>query len=329
MKPTEILNIKLLSNYLKIDKDDLLSLINQPYVIASSTDFSNNVLEIKQYNLLKKRGGKRIVYSANSDTLTNCLKILNNKLKEIHTPSDCVHGFVKGKSIKTNASNHLTKKIIFKVDILDFFGSITRELISKELIKLGFNSEISNAISKIVTYENRLVQGFHTSPTIANLCFKDIDAMLLSIDNSITYTRYADDLYFSSDSEFDVNEKVSKILEDNGFKINHFKTKVMRRGGKQFVTGLTVSDYEYPRIPKNIKRKLRQEIHYISKYGYKGHVLHKLGISAQEYNSDSEKKILVDSSVSFINNRIYGWLLYINSVEPIFAKKCNDKLYNK
>lgn len=329
MKPSDILNIKLLSNYLKIDKEELLCLISDSYVIASSSNLSNNVFEIKQYILAKRRGGSRIVHSANSDTLTNSLKILNNKLKELYIPPDSVHGFVKGKSIKTNANDHLSKKIIHKFDILDFFGSITTKKISEMLINLGFNNEISHAISRIATYENKLVQGFHTSPTIANLCFKDLDTIFSTLDSSITYTRYADDLYFSSNNEFDVKSEVTNILEDNGFTINQFKTKIMRRGGKQFVTGLTVFDNQYPRIPKDIKRKLRQKVHYISKYGFKGHVLHKLKIKNEEYELYSDKKSLVDSSISYTSNQIFGWLQYINSIEPEFAKKCNDQLFKK
>lgn len=331
MKPSEIINIKLLSNYLKIDYDTLLRLINNDYIVKDHTysDSLDNILVIKQFALSKKRGGDRIVYSANSDTLTNCLKILNNYLKSLYVPIDNVHGFVKGRSIRTNAIKHLSKNIILKLDIKLFFDSIDAEMISNSLQRLGFNVDVSNAISRIATHENKLVQGFHTSPTLANLCFRDIDIKLASIDENISYTRYADDLYFSSNEEFDIKSQVAKILEENRFELNHEKTNIMRRGGKQYVTGLTIFDSHYPRIPKHIKRKLRQQIYYIKKYGYKGHVLHKLNIRQEEYLSDPEKKSKVDSSIDSINRKISGWILYINSIEPDFAEKCRKELYSK
>ncbi len=320
MKPNEITSNRLLSNYLKININDLEKLIKNNYIITH--DRSSEILEILQYNLPKKKKGFRVVYSPNSDTLTSCLKTLNENLKKIYVPNKHVHGFIKKRSIKTNASKHLAKKVVFKVDIRDFFGSINLEMVTETLKNYGFNEDISLAIAKIVTFEDKLVQGFHTSPTLANMCFNNVDLEIAAIDKNIEYTRYADDLYFSSNKIFNIEDKLIEILLKYGFNLNSSKTKYMFRGGKQYVTGLTVFDETQPRIPKYIKKNFRQEIYFITKYGYKGHILHKHGITNEEYNSDLEKKSVVDVLMSVTNSKLYGWLRYMNSVEPDFVKKC-------
>lgn len=327
MEPEKIINNRLLANEIRLSKEDLEKLILNDYTITSTR--SNEILEILQFKLPKKNNGYRIVYSPNSDTLTNSLKILNGYLKKIYTPNKHVHGFIKKRSIKTNASKHLAKKIVFKVDIQDFFGTINLEMVTETLKQYGFKENISLAIAKIVTFENKLVQGFHTSPTLANMYFNNIDLEIAAIDKKVEYTRYADDLYFSSNENFNVEDQLTEILLKHGFTLNSSKTRYMFRGGKQYVTGLTVFDEKQPRIPKHIKKNFRQLIYYISKYGYKGHILHKHGITNEEYNSDFEKKSTVDVLMSLTNSKLYGWLRYMNSVEPDFVKKCYIELDKK
>ena len=257
------------------------------------------------------------------------MKILNKNLNSLYTPPNAVHGFVKGRNIKSNASVHLTKKYIYKVDIEKYFESIDSNKVIDALIKLGFTAEVSALIAKIVTHNNILVQGFHTSPTIANLVFTDLDEIFYKIKDNIEYTRYADDLYFSSNSEFDIHEIIAEKLLKYGFTLNEEKTELMKRGQNQYVTGLTVFDSKSPRIAKRIKRKLRQDIHYITKYGYKGHVMHKLRISKKDYKNDFKIRDTVDFEIQKIYKKINGWLLFINSIEPEFSKKQSSLLYDK
>lgn len=326
MKHTDITNIALLANFLSIEKTILKGICDNEYEIIESRDSeidneTDQIDKLKRIEILKKDGSHRIVYAPFSDTLINCLKILNKQLSSIYKPPSNVHGFVKGKSIKTNAFEHLSKNYILKVDIKNYFESITCEIIEEHLIKLKFTPEISSAIAKIGTYNNSLIQGFHTSPTIANIIFYDIDILLSKIDSEITYSRYSDDLYFSSDKDFEIVDKIKNILSRFGFTLNRDKTIVMKRGQKQYVTGLTVFDSIQPRISKRVKRSIRQKLYYIQKFGYKGHIMHTLGITNEEYLEDENIKDKVDLQIEYLKKKMKGWLVFINSIEPNFSDK--------
>lgn len=324
MPHQKINTIKKLSNYLNLDKEILIELSKKDYNIiesnAYSDDILNNVLTVRKIKISKKSGGFRYVYSPSSDQLTNCLKILNGKLKKIYSSPSCVHGYIKGRSIKTNAAEHLAKKYILKIDIENYFDEITYEDIVISLNNLGFDKDISPLIAKITTHNNVLVQGFHTSPTIANIIFYELDLILSKFSN-IKYTRYADDLYFSSDEDIHILPEIEKQLLKFGFTINNSKTKMMKRGQKQYVTGLTVFDPTQPRISKQKKRDIRQIMFFIKKYGFKGHIMHKYRISNEEYLKDAEIKEQVKEKIERLKSKVNGWLSFINSIEPKFSGK--------
>ncbi len=336
MEHSKLKNISHLAIYLNIDKAILEKIyktgyesIEKPCFKSIYTEDKDLTLTLKKYKIKKRKDGFRIVYSPISDTLINCLKILNKKISTLYNPPDCVHGFIKGRSIKSNAFVHLSKNHIYKVDIERYFENITSKKIVTTLIELGFTNEISKIISKIVTHDEALIQGFHTSPTIANLIFKDLDIIFSEVGKNITYSRYADDLYFSSDNQFDIHNFIKENLSKYGFALNENKTILMKRGQNQYVTGLTVFDSEHPRIAKRIKKKIRQEIYYIKKYGYKGHVMHKLKIRKKDYKSNEELRKKVEFEVGELHVKMNGWLIFINSVEPKFSKKYSKLLYDK
>lgn len=103
----------------------------------------------------------------------------------------------------------------------------------------------------------------------------------------------------------------------------------MRRGQNQYVTGLTVFDSEQPRIAKRVKRKIRQEIYFINKFGYKGHIFHILKVNEQSYENDVVVKQKVEAEILRLHTKLKGWLLFINSIEPNFSKKYSVILYSK
>lgn len=323
MSHSKINNLKKLGNFLNIESNILDELSKNEYNVIESksvdTDILSNILTIKKICIAKKDGGHRIVYSPTSDNLTNCLKILNTKLRTIYIPNSNVHGYIKGRGIKTNAIEHLGKKYILNIDIDDYFENITKDKVVSSLNSIGFQEEISSIIAHICTHDNKLIQGFHVSPTIANIIFDELDN-IFSEYNNIRYTRYADDLYFSSNDEFEIISEVTKQMKKNGFQINEKKTKIMTRGKKQYVTGLTVFDTLQPRISKRKKREIRQIMYYIQKYDYKGYIFHKNGITNDDYLKSEKTKKIVDSKIHQLQQYVKGWLLFINSIEPEFAK---------
>ena len=254
----------------------------------------------------------------------NTLKIINTYLTNSFKPDACVHGFVPGRSIKSNAQSHLARNIVLSIDIKNFFDSISAGQVKRALIKHSFNDQVADWLATITTFENHLVQGFHSSPTLANMVFNDVDKLILkACGKDVTYTRYADDLYFSSDSKLPEIDELKKILIDNGFEVNDGKTSIMKRGGRQYVTGLTVFDSSIPRISRNTKRALRLEIYYVNKYGYRNHAIKRLSKKGPISKKD---KLKIQTEIYEIRHRLNGWIDFIHSIEPVRAKQLNNKL---
>ncbi len=337
MEHTEIIIIEDLANYLRCDLKFLEKAIQDEFFVRD-TKVSEEIVKtisipaisiaVTKYYIKKKgkKGGFRIVHQAWSHQLESSLKILNNNLNKIFIPFDFIHGFVKGKNIKTNANSHLAKKIILSVDIKNYFESISKEMIISNLVRIGFTKNASSWIASITTIEGFLVQGFCTSPTIANIVTHELDEKLKKLcGDDIEYTRYADDLYFSSQNVEIPLDKITKIIEDYGFELNDKKTKWMKRGHQQFVTGLTTFDSTTARISKKRKRNIRLEIYYLNKFGYKKHIKNKL-IKSGEKVKDPDFKYKVLNEIDATRDKLYGWLHFIKAIEPEFSSKYYSRL---
>jgi hypothetical protein len=335
MNLLEVKTKKQFINFLRC-REFFLDLVNdRKYIIIDkkkniNVDYKDsvNTIAIEKFYIEKRNPtlGFRTIHKSLEYELEFCQKILNDGLSKIYLPLDCVHGFVYKKNIKTNALVHLAKKQILSLDINNFFETINQSQIIKSLIKLGIDEQVSEWISNISCVNGYLVQGFSTSPVLANIVAIEMDLEIIqNIDKNIKYTRYADDLYFSTDFEIIDFEKIKSIILKFGFNINDSKTKLMKRGQKQFVTGLSVFDNDSPRIPKRVKRQLRLEAYYIKKFGYEEHIIRKLKIKKYQLKK-REIKSLIISEIDINRDRIYGWLHFINSIEPKFSRKITDIL---
>lgn len=339
MRIQEIQNIRELSNLLRCRSEFIGSIITNGFYVAETfEDLDLSFIESGEIKptlhkfYIPKRNislGYRTIFMPFFFNLSNVLKILNNHLSDLFTPPENVHGFVKNKNIKTNAANHLAKKYIVSLDIKDFFESISTEQIQQALVKNGISNEVAKWISLITTVNGYLVQGFHTSPTIANMVTESLDIKLRDICRETQcYTRYADDMYFSSDICIPNIALLRKTVEDFGFMVNDSKTQIMKRGQKQYVTGLTVFDNLSPRISRKVKRNLRLEIYFIVKFGYQEHILKKLG-----YKRHQLKNIIVKTEVNDeigkTKKRLWGWIHFIQSIEPELGFKFERQLRNR
>lgn len=172
------------------------------------------------------------------------LKLIQKKIKDrilsgIELPSN-VHGGVKGKSNITNAKPHQGKKYIFVTDLKDFYPSISAKKVHKTFINLGFNKQFSFYATRLTTWKGELPQGTPTSTHVSNLVFLDTDYKLIEIcrTNGITYTRYIDDLTFSSQNDFQhLIPIILQTVQKDGLKISFRKTDY---AGKQNITGINV-----------------------------------------------------------------------------------------
>ena len=320
MKFSEINNLTMLSEFLCINERELSEFL-------SDNDVSRfcKKMEIPKKN---RNLGFRVVYKADNQILKNLHKVMQKHLNTLYVVPDAVHGFVPGRCTKTNARLHLGKKKILTLDIEDFFGSVSDTDIAQVFREIGCNSDVASCLAKLTTIKCKLVQGFNTSPVLANMVFKDTDILLESLCqkyNSI-YTRYADDITISSDDELPSIAEVESLLANTQFRINRSKTKIMYRGKKQFVTGLTVFDRQYPRVPKQFKKRIRLQLYYIKKYGCTSYVMRKMGISEPDAVNDLQRDQILSRVIRLLYE-IKGWIDYINSIEPSLARKYYEE-YN-
>lgn len=333
--PSEIVSTNMLSSYLRTSPESLITFTNgtQEFLDWKNfkihkipTNHENGYYSIQKFYIPKKNKklGFRIVYKLRQQFTIDILKNLKYNLDNLYKPEICVHGFVKNRNTFTNAKCHIGKKFLLKLDIKDFFDTINIESVKNAFEFLGFSSDIASTLSKISTLNNKLAQGFPTSPIIANIvCIQmDKDIHELCKSHNATYTRYADDISISSDSFFQEKEHIESILFKYGFKLNVLKSQRFKKGQNLYVTGLSIADNLYPRIPKSIKHKLRQHLHYIDLYGYHSHICH---INGYE---ESISRLVTAEEERKLRNYLKGWIDYINSIEPILAKIFYDK-FNK
>jgi RNA-directed DNA polymerase len=329
MNPSKIYSLKLLANFLRCEEEFIRSFlsgnihIRDPKISMTEPQIKYettiNKLYIPKRN---KKLGYRMVFAVQTETFKSLLKVLNSELTKIYQPDEIVQGFVSKRNIKTNAQCHLAKRNLLSVDIKDYFETITDSMVAQGLRKIGFSDFSSEKLSKLVTLGGQLPPGFNTSPTIANIVTIEMDRQLKDLaGNLVTYTRYADDLYLSSNETLPALPDIKNIISENGFALNDSKTKYMYRGSKQFVTGLTVFDDKRPRIPKRIKRRLRLELHYIVKFGYLDHVINKLSYTKQQYINIPEIRSKVNEEVIRCHNKISGWISFIGAVEKDVSSK--------
>lgn len=206
-------------------------------------------------------------------------KILDDIQKEIykeiliqysHKISIFAKAYCPGKSIKSAVTLHEGKKKILCVDICDFFESITKLQVKDIFKKICKKSDsVADVLAELCTLDNCLPQGTSTSPMLSNfVCIKmDVILSYHCKKRNITYSRYADDMFFSGD--FDENEIIRIItnifINYYNFKINFKKVRVLKNTQQQIILGILVN--KKSRLPKKQRREMRQAAYYIKKFG--------------------------------------------------------------
>ncbi|GAA4430701.1 reverse transcriptase family protein [Bremerella cremea] len=220
-----------------------------------------------RYRFLPKRSGRtRLIEIPKARLKTLQRKILTEILDRV-PPHDAAHGFRSGRSIQTFAQPHVGKQVCVKLDLADFFPSIHLCQIQGWFRAIGFPEKVADRLGGICctttpgevlagesfetirTYRRpHLAQGAPTSPALANLCAYRLDQRLTGLAEAVgaTYSRYADDLVFSGDDAFCrvANRfpiSVAAIAMEEGFAVQHRKTRVMKQGVAQRIAGLVVN----------------------------------------------------------------------------------------
>lgn len=202
----------------------------------------------KEFEIPKKSGnGTRRIYAPTGE-LKEILSCVNIILQEKYAPGVCCTGFTRGRSVVSNASVHTGQNYVYNIDLKDFFPSITYGQVYMALknCPLNFSNDLAAVVSKLCcmkTIDNQnyvhyvLPQGAPTSPVLSNIVCSRLDSYLsgLSSRMNVRYTRYADDMTFSSmynafHRHGDLLREVRRIIEGQGFSINE-KRRGFRKEG--------------------------------------------------------------------------------------------------
>lgn len=260
------------------------------------------------------------------------------------TPNESSFAYSSGVGILDAAKMHTSCKWLIKLDVTNFFESILEPDIFKVFSELGYQPLVAFELARICTrtrvagnpmqkkmhqsknqkfpYKNEqighLPQGAATSPVLANLASRALDEALLNYSqlHGLSYTRYADDLTFSSCSKFDRSEalahvhKIYELMREQGLWPNKAKTKIIPPGARKLVLGLLV-DGENPCLKNEFKSSMRTHIHFLLRSDI-GPELH-----AKNRGFDS---------ILGLQRHLHGLLAYAIGIEPIWARSSLNEL---
>lgn len=296
--------------YLNISNNVVLNTLNVPIInnfdhFAEQLSLSKGLLYFlcyqKKYcysekSIPKKDGTSRILYVPNLDLKVVQKWILEKILERINVSNQSMAFVPNRNGLKSNAEYHKKNLFLLEMDIKNFFGTINERQVFKLFCNIGYNVNVAAILTNLCTYEGMLPQGAVTSPYIANLVCYHLDLRLNGICSrkDIVYTRYADDLSFSSNDRKQLNciEKFVKyIICDEGFLVNEKKTRYLSNEVKKTITGITINNEEI-HVDKKFKKNLRASIFNSIK------------------NRDYDK-----------NDKIKGSIAYVNSIEPNYKHK--------
>ncbi len=251
----------------------------------------------RSWEIPKRDGSKRTITSPKKELKEAQRWVLSHVVERLPVHG-AAHGFIAGRSIVTNALAHQGADVVVKMDIKDFFPSVTWPRVKGLLRKGGLPESTATLLALMATEAPRevmefrgqtlyvakgpraLPQGAPTSPGITNALCLRLDKRLAALSRRLgfTYTRYADDLTFSWRKASVPKAKrnlgapvavlcarVEEVLKAEGFTVHPDKTRVSRKGNRQRVTGLVVNeapeDRPGARVPRDVVRRLRAAIH--------------------------------------------------------------------
>ena len=229
--------------------------------------------------LIPKSDGSARKLSVPDLILKKVQKSIADNILAYYPISRYATAYKPGSSIQWNAKPHVGKKKILKLDIEGFFDNILYSQV-KDIVfcEEKYSEPIRVLLTMLCYYKELLPQGAPTSPAITNIIMYDFDERIGSFcgKKRIAYTRYCDDMTFSGDfDDKEVIELVKYELKKFGLFLKNRKTVVVPRTKRQAVTGIVVN--EKINLTKEYKKKIRQEIYYIERFGIDEH-LKRMGV---------------------------------------------------
>ncbi|WP_093643641.1 retron Ec67 family RNA-directed DNA polymerase/endonuclease [Paraburkholderia aspalathi] len=297
-----------------------------------------------QFSIPKRSGGTRDIFAPIAELKSLQRKLataLEECISDIETLTNrknkASHGFRPGKSILTNASAHRNKRYVFNVDLKDFFPTITGQRVRGFLIKdrnFAFDASVATTIAHIACRDGKLPQGSPCSPVISNMIAGVLDVHLsrLAKVHGCIYTRYADDITFSTNKQDfpvdvayrdDANEhcwkvgaELHRLILRSGFSANENKTRMQYRDSRQQVTGLVVN--KKVNVSTEYRYLVRAYVAALVKNG-------KYVVRRQVADATGKLETLTEDGTPA---QLHGMLGFIHSVDSVFRTDVKKHPYN-
>jgi RNA-directed DNA polymerase len=288
-------------------------------------------LRYKTFDIPKRTGGVRTISAPIPE-----LKLLQQRLNDLMLDwfqeidlaqgfrTNTSHGFERKRSIITNAIEHRNRRHVFNLDLQDFFGSIHYGRVIGILMKdrnFKLSERVAKVLAGIACFKEGLPQGSPCSPAFANLVARVLDSQLrkLASENKCTYTRYADDITFSTNlkvfpsaiavmdyedqNEWTAGEDLISKIEWCGFKVNPAKTRMQYRDSRQEVTGLVVN--RKVNVPSDYRKLVRAMVHSLVTKG---------SFTRSLVRKDATGAVVADTKDGTLA-QLQGMLAHINKVD--------------
>lgn len=325
----------------------LAELVNVPYVDLRRVIARRDKQPYRCFSMRKRRGGFRLICIPRAQ-LKQAQTWIAKAVLNRTCPPDSFFAYAPGSSAIAVAERHCCATWLIKIDIQQFFESVSERQVYWAFCELGYEPLISFELARLCTrvhvnknrrYRNRrwtaahstsiteyaaprgkighLPQGAPTSPMLSNLVLKSLDRELEKVSRSrgLVYTRYADDLIFSTaEATFTRQSAIELVRACNaamvrfGFRPRTDKTVISPPGARKLVLGLVV-DGEKPRLTRQYRNQLEAEIYGIEQFGIIAHT------QSRGWSSTVALMAHLD-----------GKLRYANQVQPEFARKLATRL---
>src|SRR3989339_258737 len=248
----------------------------------------------------------RDLYKANT-SLKIVLNLIDKKILNYYDFPKTFQGGIRGRALRDNAQFHTGKKYILKIDIADFFPSISPEKIFKTLKQLQIADKPASLLTTLVTVKNphpHLPQGFCTSPKIASLVLLNLEKRFHNLfkEKKCDYSFWVDDITFSSDMPIGkFKNLILKILKDEGFSVNQKKIELLTNKERMVVTGVVVNSF--PTLSNDRKKEIEKPLYCLVKFGI------------VDYFKKNKIEIS-EASITKIRSSLLGKINFAKSINP-------------
>ena len=273
----ELASVDELARYLEVTDGELAWLADARGLERTVLD---ERLRHYRYAALARRAGPPRVIEAPKSRLKAIQRRVAHEILDWIPAHDAAHGFTRGRSVLSHAAEHTGRRVVMGLDLQNFFASIPARRVFGIFRTAGYPESVAHALTALTTNvvslpawqdiprpteahqvdshhqlgrllaTPHLPQGAPTSPSLANLAAFRLDRRLSGLAASLmlTYTRYADDLTFSGPERLlrisgDLRRTIAAIAREEGFAINHRKSTLATRAGRQQVCGIVVNEH--------------------------------------------------------------------------------------